>query len=760
MKRSILFICAAAALAFISDVRGAVPRQISYQGHLTDSVSGEPLDGTFNFHFSLYDADIGGTLLWSETQPDVDVDQGVFHVILGASVPFPSELHFDETYWLEIGIDDGANPVEILEPRQQLTSAGQALEAADVYDQDIHPRSLGITGYEKGMVINEYGEWTGPPTGLTGPTGPAGPQGDTGLIGPQGYTGPIGPQGQTGPTGPQGDTGAAGADGETGPVGPQGDTGFIGPQGFTGPAGPQGDTGYVGPQGETGPTGPQGQTGPAGPQGDTGPTGAVGDTGPVGPRGDTGQTGPHGETGPTGPQGQTGPVGPQGDTGPVGGNDGQLIYNDAGNAAGAEIYYDKTTGYVGVGTTNPLELLHVGGSIEAAGRLTLLEGGFSNPSVRFVDATDGTGGVVGMSDSDNALRLEGGSDTTNGAWISLYGSEVVTPADMAGGILFNGTEEDSKFVFRMNGDTDDYLQFSVESGLPHIRAIGLGTSSSHRLTFGFDVHEAFMGLRPTSTDGIQLRLGTAEDGITGGSSCALMLWAHGDESTTRPGEVDIYGSGVPVNIIANGDQSDYFQFRQDSEGLPSIKVHSHTSAEQMSIESVSGSMYLKLKSAAPTGFASISFWDGDGNTSSIGQNSVDSMYVNSFSNIIIKTNGGTDRWLFETDGDFIPYLNREYDIGSSGARVDNIYCDEIYANTCCDYVFDDDYELRSLAEVKEHILSNGRLPEIDDDVSINDLLKKVEELTLYTLQQSEKIDELVRDRDELRLRIRELERRM
>ncbi len=314
MKKLSTFFVFLGVLLTAAFVHAAIPQTVNYQGYLTDA-DGLALNGAFSMEFQIYDAEIEGTLLWSEQQTEVAVDSGLFHVLLGDAVPI--DLTFDEPYWLEIIVEG-----EPLYPRQALTSVGQAFKAADaddVYGRDINPGSISIEEY--GLVIDETGQWVGDPTGLTGPqgdTGPTGPQGDTGPIGPQGETGPIGPQGETGPVGSQGDTGPIGPQGDTGPIGPQGDTGPIGPQGDTGPIGPQGDTGPVGPQGDTGPIGPQGDTGPIGPQGETGPMGLQGDTGPIGPQGDTGPIGPQGDTGPIGPQGDTGPMGLQGDTGPIG----------------------------------------------------------------------------------------------------------------------------------------------------------------------------------------------------------------------------------------------------------------------------------------------------------------------------------------------------------------------------------------------------------------------------------------------------------
>ncbi len=395
----------------------AIPHQISYQGHLIDG-DGNPVDGVYTFGFNLYDTETGGTAIWTESQTDVSVDQGMFNVILGAVTPI--DLSFDGMRWLEIQIGG-----EVLQPRQPLTSVGQAYHAEDVLGQDIHPRSISIDGI--GEVVNDQGQWVGDPSGLTGPTGPQGVPGEQGPMGPtgaqgiqgiqgetgpqgiQGIQGPIGPegpqgiQGITGPTGlqgvpgeqgPMGPTGAQGIQGiqgETGPQGIQGIQGPIGPegpqgiQGIAGPTGPQGvpgDQGPIGPtglqgiqgiQGETGPQGIQGIQGPIGPEGPQGIQGIAGPTGPQGVPGDQGPIGPTGLQGIQGIQGETGPQGIQGIQGPIGPEGPQGIQGIAGPTGpqgptgptgdslwqqnGTKIYYND--GNVGIGTTNPLGKLQV-----------------------------------------------------------------------------------------------------------------------------------------------------------------------------------------------------------------------------------------------------------------------------------------------------------------------------------------------------------------------------------------------------------------
>lgn len=84
-----------------------------------------------------------------------------------------------------------------------------------------------------------------------------------------------------------------------------------------------------------------------------------------------------------------------------------------------------------------------------------------------------------------------------------------------------------------------------------------------------------------------------------------------------------------------------------------------------------------------------------------------------------------------------------------------IRADEIYVNVAsgADFVFDESYKLRPLSEVKEYVEKNQHLPEIPSaeemqqkGVNMNDLqmqlLQKVEELTLYILQQEQRIQQL------------------
>ncbi len=79
-----------------------------------------------------------------------------------------------------------------------------------------------------------------------------------------------------------------------------------------------------------------------------------------------------------------------------------------------------------------------------------------------------------------------------------------------------------------------------------------------------------------------------------------------------------------------------------------------------------------------------------------------------------------------------------------------------------DYVFEENYHLRTLNEVENYIDENGHLPEIPSAKQVADngmnmgqmqakLLEKIEELTLYTIAQEKRIAELNKQNEQLKV---------
>ncbi len=496
-----------------------VSQQISYNGHLTDA-GGNPEDGVFTFTFYLYDAAVDGELLWNETQDNVTVNQGVFHVKLGDVNPI--DLPFDEIYWLELEVNG-----EALSPRQQLTSVGQAFNAADNLGEDIHPSSISITGY--GQIVDDEGHWVGEPTGLIGPTGP---QGDTGSMGPEGPQGDPGPQGATGVEGPMGPSGPSGQDGAAGPAGPSGPMGATGPEGEQGPPGERGATG---PEGEQGPPGLRGATGPEGPPGQRGATGPIGPTGPSGPRGPSGPDGIDGARGPSGPGGPSGPSGPAG-------------------AAGSR----GPSGPQGDG-------LSCGGTLSCSGRCWTYSSGSSSEALRCLNSNNagiyssggsygmiaqGNYGVFGCGNFAGVLGL-GEMHWSEGVYGSAYGEE---SSGVLGCAEWRGVsgEGDDWGVF---GYSIQYDGVGVEGRAPNntgvigsgnigLKGIGSDTAvSAEGGTFGIYASGTSYGIRSYSANKYGIYGYGGSYGVYG---CANIYGLYGGAGATG-----VYGTGANRGVYGS-----------------------------------------------------------------------------------------------------------------------------------------------------------------------------------------------------------------
>ena len=109
---------------FESSVYADVPHVINYQGKITKSI-GALVDTTIQMVFSIYDVSTNGIPLWTETQPAVEVEKGVFSVLLGSMNPLPESI-FDGTV-LYLGLKIGADPE--ITPRKEMVSVAYAMKS-------------------------------------------------------------------------------------------------------------------------------------------------------------------------------------------------------------------------------------------------------------------------------------------------------------------------------------------------------------------------------------------------------------------------------------------------------------------------------------------------------------------------------------------------------------------------------------------------------------------------------------------------------
>ena len=125
--------------------------------------------------------------------------------------------------------------------------------------------------------------------------------------------------------------------------------------------------------------------------------------------------------------------------------------------------------------------------------------------------------------------------------------------------------------------------------------------------------------------------------------------------------------------------------------------------------------------------------------------------------IIARNNGGTSTLILQNDGGSVRIGNVSVPSGYKFAVNGRMICEELKVKLAStgwpDYVFDDKYKLPSLDELKNFIAENKHLPNIPsaaevekNGLEIGDMQKrmmeKIEELTLYILQQQKEIEEL------------------
>src|SRR6185312_11802281 len=93
-------------LSIASASAAAVPTLLTEQGQLLDA-SGNPVTGSINVTFTIYDQPTGGTSLWTETQ-SISLDQGFFSAILGEATPIPPSIFDGSPRYLGVAVGTDA----------------------------------------------------------------------------------------------------------------------------------------------------------------------------------------------------------------------------------------------------------------------------------------------------------------------------------------------------------------------------------------------------------------------------------------------------------------------------------------------------------------------------------------------------------------------------------------------------------------------------------------------------------------------------
>ncbi|MDF1802109.1 hypothetical protein [Thalassovita sp.] len=221
----------------------------------------------------------------------------------------------------------------------------------------------------------------------------------------------------------------------------------------------------------------------------------------------------------------------------------------------------------------------------------------------------------------------------------------------------------------------------------------------------------------------------------GASTNSVYIDAEGDVglSTASPdAQLHVVGTAAGSLLVDNGDggASSYFaHFRTNggTSGTPAVMIEDTTATSGIR----------RLLELSNNGGVSIVMQNNNSNVrwALVNQNSAtnSAFLINN-----ADANGTSPELKLENNGDLTILGNF-----ISGGTTLNVP----------DYVFEDDYELLSLSEVEDFIDANGHLPKIPsakeigaNGINISEmqmaLLEKVEELTLYTLEQQDQISAL------------------
>ena len=124
MERGFLAFGGLLMLTLLGTAHAQIPRMLSYQGVLSDTLGNPKPDGGYNLTFRLYESASGGSAIWSE-QRTVQLKRGLFNTALGEQTPFGTGVLFDRPYWLSMQLGGGPE----LSPRVALTAVGYSLNA-------------------------------------------------------------------------------------------------------------------------------------------------------------------------------------------------------------------------------------------------------------------------------------------------------------------------------------------------------------------------------------------------------------------------------------------------------------------------------------------------------------------------------------------------------------------------------------------------------------------------------------------------------
>ena len=406
---------------------------------------------------------------------------------------------------------------------------------------------------------------------------------------------------------------------------------------------------------------------------------------------------------------------------------------------------------------------------DLSNKLYIENSGSANPLIYGDFATDditfnADASVIGKLDIDASLASSeiAAFRGTGSKWIALYdgtdrkgilwnvGNDMVLRADDAGGsVEFQTNGFNNRMEIGSDGDIGVGVtaagsrgKFHIQNGSgiddPELNLESTGTGFS-RLEFGNSAGDGYWHIAADANGNPKMNFWYDEDGSAGAIAGQNVFTIDGDDQ-----RIGINSANPGNTLEVNGATGGSGQF-------VNIEITDDTGLS-------SGNDVLQIKVPA-TAVDGVSLIEAERGTSIVFQVNADgNTDVNGLleaNTIAVGTTSVPGDYLFAIDGKAIM---EELKIEDSGSWPD--------------YVFESDYQLRTLEEVEASINANGHLPgipsaeEVEEEggIMIGNMqrltIEKVEELTLYAIDADKKIKALNKENTELKNTLEELIKRI